>query len=404
MKINAANNNSVFSVFNRTYDAYGNATSVQTSTGTVITMSFDSQGRRTEYKSVTNGAQNTWLRFLYDGYLCVQVLYSNEPYNVFKEFTWDPLQPLAIQKDGTWFTDGYDLTKNICEVFGPAGYIRTAYSYAPFGAVTASDNSVVQPFQWSSEHYDSELDLVYYNYRHYSPSLGRFLSRDPIEEQGGLNLYAFVGNRSLKRVDLLGTRVNSNSCVDISFTVSYSFRSKQVQVFPFLFMSVSGAFNFSAQGKLCKSCCRGKRIDRYEMGVSVSGDATLVATVGFAFSEDIDDIFSADIWGGIQAYGGGGISGTGIFSKDCAGTHGRGVGTLKGSAGLRVGAEVSFSIGRWSLGSTGVSGGGKSDVAVPFNFVCSERTCGDLSWGEASSDANLFLSACTFGICFEKTF
>ena len=93
-----------------------------------------------------------------------------------------------------------------------------------------------------------------------------------------------------------------------------------------------------------------------------------------------------------------------FFSKDCAGTHGRGVGTLKGSAGLRVGAEVSFSIGRWSLGSTGVSGGGKSDVAVPFNFVCSERTCGDLSWGEASSDANLFLSACAFGICFEKTF
>ena len=113
-----------------------------------------------------------------------QVLYSGDPYNVFKEFTWDPLQPLAtrplaIQKDGTWFTDGYDLTKNICEVFGPAGYIRTAYSYAPFGAVTASDNSVVQPFQWSSEVYDSELDLVYYNYRHYSPSLGRFLSRDP---------------------------------------------------------------------------------------------------------------------------------------------------------------------------------------------------------------------------------
>ena len=104
-----------------------------------------------------------------------------------------------------------------------------------------------------------------------------------------------MGNRSLKRVDLLGTRVNSNSCVDISFTVSYSFRSKQVQVFPFLFMSVSGAFNFSAQGKLCKSCCRGKRIDRYEMGVLVSGDATLAATVGFAFSEDIDDIFSADI-------------------------------------------------------------------------------------------------------------
>ncbi len=100
------------------------------------------------------------------------------------------------------FACGYDLTKNICEVFGSGGYIRTAYSYAPFGAVSASGD-VTQPFQWSSEVYDSELDLVYYNYRHYSPSLGRFLSRDPIEEQGGLNLYAFVGNRQ-GAIDLLG--------------------------------------------------------------------------------------------------------------------------------------------------------------------------------------------------------
>ena len=40
--------------------------------------------------------------------------------------TWDPSQatatrPLAIQKDGTWYTYGYDITKNVCEVFGPAG-------------------------------------------------------------------------------------------------------------------------------------------------------------------------------------------------------------------------------------------------------------------------------------------
>ena len=122
--------------------------------------------------------------------------------------TWDPSQPtatrpLAIQKDGTWFTYGYDITKNVCEVFGPAGYIRTAYSYAPFGNVTASGD-VTQPFQWSSEHYDSELDLVYYNYRHYSPALGRFLSRDPIEEQGGLNLYAFVQNNQLTKKESRG--------------------------------------------------------------------------------------------------------------------------------------------------------------------------------------------------------
>ena len=39
-----------------------------------------------------------------------------------------------------------------------------------------------------------ETGLVYYNYRYYSPELGRWLSRDPIEEQGGWNLYGMVNN------------------------------------------------------------------------------------------------------------------------------------------------------------------------------------------------------------------
>lgn len=54
--------------------------------------------------------------------------------------------------------------------------------------------------------HDPELDLVYYNYRHYSPSDGRFLSRDPIEEQGGLNLYAHCENNPISYTDELGLK------------------------------------------------------------------------------------------------------------------------------------------------------------------------------------------------------
>ena len=93
----------------------------------------------------------------------------------------------------------YAKSRNAQQTTGTS-YIRTSYGYAPFGNVTESGD-VSQPFQWSSEHYDSELDLVYYNFRHYSPSLGRFLSRDPIAEQGGLNLYAFVKNNPVFRID-----------------------------------------------------------------------------------------------------------------------------------------------------------------------------------------------------------
>jgi hypothetical protein len=39
---------------------------------------------------------------------------------------------------------------------------------------------------------------------YYSPRLGRFISRDPIEEQGGLNVYLFVGNETVNQRDALG--------------------------------------------------------------------------------------------------------------------------------------------------------------------------------------------------------
>lgn len=100
------------------------------------------------------------------------------------------------------------LTKNVCELVDFYGDVAATYDYAPFGAVTAGTPSgsavPANPFQWPSEVYDAELGLVYYNYRHYSPNDGRFLSRDPIEEQGGLNLYAFVGNNAIRRNDILG--------------------------------------------------------------------------------------------------------------------------------------------------------------------------------------------------------
>jgi hypothetical protein len=46
--------------------------------------------------------------------------------------------------------------------------------------------------------------LVDYGNRYYSPVLGRFINRDPIEEAGGLNLYGFCGNDGINRCDVLG--------------------------------------------------------------------------------------------------------------------------------------------------------------------------------------------------------
>ena len=48
------------------------------------------------------------------------------------------------------------------------------------------------------------LGVFSYGFRYYRPETGRWASRDPIHEVGGLNLYAFVENNSLLYIDVLG--------------------------------------------------------------------------------------------------------------------------------------------------------------------------------------------------------
>jgi RHS repeat-associated protein len=60
------------------------------------------------------------------------------------------------------------------------------------------------PFRFSSEYFDDESGLVYYNFRYYSPELGRWLSRDPIGERGWENLYIFIRNNPINGIDKYG--------------------------------------------------------------------------------------------------------------------------------------------------------------------------------------------------------
>jgi RHS repeat-associated protein len=60
------------------------------------------------------------------------------------------------------------------------------------------------PFRFSTKYQDDETDLIYYGCRYYNASTGRWPNRDLIGERGGMNLYGFVGNSPLNRVDRLG--------------------------------------------------------------------------------------------------------------------------------------------------------------------------------------------------------
>ena len=224
--------------FSPLFDADGNQTRIKTETGiweviynaenrpvsftnaesnTVVECAYDSMGRRAYKKVTSNGTVTLHQRYIYRGYLQIAALdltHSNHPSLWF--ITWDPTQPIAtrplsIRINGTWFTYGWDLTKNICELYSTGGSIATSYTYTPFGEVTSSGN-IGQPIQWSSEYHDTELDLVYYNYRYYHKVEGRWLGRDPINEFLVMNLYLFCNNQALKNNDLYGMLSLSKDC------------------------------------------------------------------------------------------------------------------------------------------------------------------------------------------------
>ena len=58
---------------------------------------------------------------------------------------------------------------------------------------------------FSAKYTEVETGLLYYGYRYYQPSTGRWLSRDPMSEQGALNLYLAMRNDLLQRFDGVGS-------------------------------------------------------------------------------------------------------------------------------------------------------------------------------------------------------
>jgi RHS repeat-associated protein len=59
-------------------------------------------------------------------------------------------------------------------------------------------------YRFSSREYVPSSGLYVYLYRFYNPGTERWLNQDPLAEAGGINLYGFVGNRPVYRIDPRG--------------------------------------------------------------------------------------------------------------------------------------------------------------------------------------------------------
>jgi len=109
-----------------------------------------------------------------------------------------------------------DANGNITEYVNTNGTVVAHYQYDAFGNTSASSGAMADDFHFlfSSKYLDEETGFYYYGYRYYHPASGRWLSRDPIGEWGGLMLYGFVNNSVVNIIDILGLQSSDPCCKD----------------------------------------------------------------------------------------------------------------------------------------------------------------------------------------------
>lgn len=110
----------------------------------------------------------------------------------------------------------------LMDYFNPAaitdasGVVKERYAFSAYGVRTLlnsdftvrSSSECGMEFAFQGQFIDVESGLMNYGYRYYSPQLGRWTCKDPIGEEGGVNLYVMSLNCPLNLVDRFGLDIH----------------------------------------------------------------------------------------------------------------------------------------------------------------------------------------------------
>ena len=182
---------------------------------------YDYRGRRIQKKTYRWNLLNSSYelestkKFVYDDWhLVTELDGANVP---MRTYVWTSRELLLINGNGNTYQVGHDGNNNVGVLVNAAsGKLSASYDYDPFGQTlkTVGDYADPNPFRFSSQYTDDETGLIYYGYRYYNPQLGKWISRDPIEERGGASLYGFVDNDGINNSDVLGLRMSDDFSED----------------------------------------------------------------------------------------------------------------------------------------------------------------------------------------------
>jgi RHS repeat-associated protein len=109
------------------------------------------------------------------------------------------------------------------------------------------------------------MSVTDYTYRWYDPVTGRWPSRDPIEESGGLNLYGFLLNRPIVSVDYLGHEESAltGECETVIYFGHRTHNGGEVTNACANYQNLSIKTSASRRGRVAPLCCKGELLSQH---------------------------------------------------------------------------------------------------------------------------------------------
>lgn len=210
----------------------------------------------------------------------------------------------------------FDGRGNVTGYLTTNGTVSASVMYDSFGVFRERHGPVSEYLFWfSTQPFEFRTGKVEYLHRNYIPTVGQWMSCDPLGIRAGNNLYSFVRNNPINAIDLFGLDCHKWSPLQLSPPGGGGKSARRWALDDTLW---SPGKYFSFNGSVCDKCCGDGRLGKQYTGSFAFEKSWNIQLATWGGAKKFDDTSEGEVWGGLKADLSTSLAGEGSFSfLDC---------------------------------------------------------------------------------------